>query len=66
LCIHIKGNIATFFVRSAFDALQSELDTLKGSLGNSDLNLDQLLYAFKQTLPQGPGEGVGKLLNASA
>jgi hypothetical protein len=48
------------------DALQSELDTLKGSLGNSDLNLDQLLYAFKQTLPQGPGEGVGKLLNASA
>ncbi|MFQ2457338.1 hypothetical protein ACK316_12180 [Aeromonas caviae] len=48
------------------DALQSELDTLKGSLGNSGLNLDQLLYAFKQTLPQGPGEGVGKLLNASA
>ncbi len=48
------------------DALQSELDTLKGSLGNSDLNLDQLLSAFKQTLPQGPGEGVGKLLNASA
>ncbi|RQX21002.1 hypothetical protein EHZ61_15860, partial [Aeromonas caviae] len=48
------------------DALQSELDTLKSSLGNSDLNLDQLLYAFKQTLPQGPGEGVGKLLNASA
>ncbi|MFM4853777.1 hypothetical protein [Aeromonas caviae] len=48
------------------DALQSELDTLKGSLGNSDLNLNQLLYAFKQTLPQGPGEGVGKLLNASA
>ncbi len=48
------------------DALQSELDTLKDSVGNSDLNLDQLLYAFKQTLPQGPGEGVGKLLNASA
>ena len=48
------------------NALQSELDTLKGSLGNSDLNLDQLLYAFKQALPQGPGEGVGKLLNASA
>ena len=48
------------------DALQSELDTLKGSLGNSDLNLDQLLYAFKQTLPNGKGEGVGKLLNASA
>jgi hypothetical protein len=35
------------------DALQSELDTLKGSLGNSDLNLDQLLYAFKQTLHNG-------------
>ena len=48
------------------DALQSELDTLKGSLGNSDLNLDQLLYAFKQTLPQGPREGVGQVLNASA
>ena len=48
------------------DALQSELDTLKGSLGNSDLNLDQLLYAFKQTLPNVKGEGVGKLLNASA
>lgn len=48
------------------DALQSELDALKGSLGNSDLNLDQLLYAFKQTLPNGKGEGVGKLLNASA
>ena len=39
------------------DALQSELDTLKGSLGNSDLNLDQLLYAFKQTLPNGKGKG---------
>ncbi len=38
------------------DALQSELDTLKGSLGNSDLNLDQLLYAFKQTLPNGKGK----------
>ncbi len=48
------------------DALQSELDTLKDSLGNSDLNLDQLLYAFQQTLPKGKGEGVGKLLNASA
>lgn len=48
------------------DALQSELDTLKGALGNSDLNLNQLLYAFKQTLPNGKGEGVGKLLNASA
>ncbi|CAJ1915162.1 hypothetical protein [Aeromonas dhakensis] len=48
------------------DALQGELDTLKGSLGNSDLSLDQLLFAFKQTLPNGKGEGVGKLLNASA
>ena len=45
------------------DSLQSELDTLKGSLGSSELNLDQLLGAFKQTLPQGPGEGVGKLLD---
>jgi len=44
------------------DALQGELDTLKGS----DLSLDQLLFAFKQTLPNGKGEGVGKLLNASA
>ncbi|MEZ6973838.1 MULTISPECIES: hypothetical protein [Aeromonas] len=48
------------------DALQGELDTLKGSLGNSDLSLEQLLFAFKQTLPNGKGEGVGKLLNASA
>ncbi|WP_429220160.1 hypothetical protein [Aeromonas veronii] len=48
------------------DALQSELDTLKGTLGASVLNLDQLLGAFKQTLPNGKGEGVGKLLNASA
>ena len=48
------------------DALQGKLDTLKGSLGNSDLSLDQLLFAFKQTLPNGKGEGVGKLLNASA
>ena len=40
------------------DALQSELDTLKGSLGSSDLNLDQLLGAFKQTLPNGKGEGL--------
>ena len=39
---------------------------LKGTLGSSDLNLDQLLSAFKQTLPNGKGEGVGKLLNASA
>lgn len=48
------------------DALQSELDTLKGTLGASVLNLDQLLGAFKQTLPNGKEEGVGKLLNASA
>lgn len=48
------------------DALRSELDTLKGSLGASSLNLDQLLAAFKQTLPNGKGEGVGRLLNASA
>jgi hypothetical protein len=48
------------------DALQSELNTLKDSLGTSDLNLDQLLGTFKQTLPNGKGEGVGKLLNASA
>ena len=48
------------------DALQGELDTLKSSLGNNDLSLDQLLYAFNQTLPNGKGEGVGKLLNASA
>ncbi|MFM5861181.1 hypothetical protein ACET53_18110 [Aeromonas veronii] len=48
------------------DALQSELDTLKGTLGASNLNLDQLLAAFKQTLPNGKGDGVGKLLNTSA
>ncbi|MGU5655720.1 hypothetical protein [Aeromonas allosaccharophila] len=49
-----------------FDALQSELNTLKDSLGARNLNLEQLLGAFKQTLPNGKGEGVGKLLNASA
>ncbi|WP_421179613.1 hypothetical protein [Aeromonas enteropelogenes] len=48
------------------DALRSEFDTLKGSLGANSLNLDQLLAAFKQTLPNGKGEGVGRLLNASA
>ena len=61
-----RSQLANGTQSTRLDALQSELDTLKGSLGNSDLNLDQLLYAFKQTLPQGPGEGVGKLLNASA
>ncbi|MGL4250019.1 MAG: hypothetical protein ACRCR1_05085 [Aeromonas sp.] len=48
------------------DDLQREFDTLKDSLGASHLNLEQLLGALKQTLPNGKGEGVGKLLNASA
>ena len=61
-----RSQLANGTQSTRLDALQSELDTLKGSLGNSDLNLDQLLYAFKQTLPNGKGEGVGKLLNASA
>ena len=61
-----RNQLANGTQSTRLDALQSRLDTLKGTLGNSDLNLDQLLSAFKQTLPNGKGEGVGKLLNASA
>ncbi|MFM5810937.1 hypothetical protein ACET6J_08520 [Aeromonas veronii] len=61
-----RNQLASGIQSTRLDALQSELDTLKGTLGASDLNLDQLLGAFKQTLPNGKGEGVGKLLNASA
>lgn len=61
-----RGQLANGTQSTRLDALQSELDTLKDSLGASNLNLDQLLGAFKQTLPNGKGEGVGKLLNASA
>ena len=61
-----RSQLANGTQSTRLDALQSELDTLKGSLGSSDLNLDQLLGAFKQTLPNGKSEGVGKLLNASA
>ena len=61
-----RSQLANGTQSTRLDALQSELDTLKGSLGSSDLNLDQLLGAFKQTLPNGKGEGVGKQLNASA
>jgi len=61
-----RNQLANGTQSTRLDALQSRLDTLKGKLGNSDLNLDQLLGAFKQTLPKGKGEGVGKLLNASA
>ncbi|MBV7470827.1 hypothetical protein [Aeromonas sp. sif0611] len=61
-----RSQLANGTQSTRLDALQSELDTLKGSLGSSDLNLDQLLGAFKQTLPNGKGEGVGKLLNANA
>ena len=61
-----RSQLANGTQSTRLDALQSELDTLKGTLGASDLNLDQLLGAFKQTLPNGKGEGVGKLLNASA
>lgn len=61
-----RSQLANGTQSTRLDALQSELDTLKDSLGSSDLNLDQLLGAFKQTLPNGKGEGVGKLLNASA
>lgn len=60
-----RSQLANGTQSTRLDALQSELDALKGSVGNSDLNLDQLLGAFKQTLPNGKGEGVGKLLNAS-
>ena len=61
-----RSQLANGTQSTRLDALQSELDTLKGSLGSSELNLDQLLGAFKQTLPNGKGEGVGKLLNASS
>ncbi|HEA3202110.1 TPA: hypothetical protein RVS02_003668 [Aeromonas veronii] len=61
-----RNQLASGTQSTRLDALQSELDTLKDSLGASHLNLDQLLGAFKQTLPNGKGEGVGKLLNASA
>lgn len=61
-----RSQLASGTQSTRLDALQSELDALKGTLGSSDLNLDQLLSAFKQTLPNGKGEGVGKLLNASA
>ncbi|MEL3924395.1 hypothetical protein V1481_13635 [Aeromonas enteropelogenes] len=61
-----RSQLANGTQGTRLDALQSELDTLKGSLGASSLNLDQLLAAFKQTLPNGKGEGVGRLLNASA
>ncbi|MFB2832026.1 hypothetical protein ACE1BS_25440 [Aeromonas jandaei] len=61
-----RSQLANGTQSTRFDALQSELNTLKDSLGACNLNLDQLLGAFKQTLPNGKGEGVGKLLNASA
>ena len=61
-----RSQLANGTQSTRLDALQSELDTLTGSRGSSELNLDQLLGAFKQTLPNGKGEGVGKLLNASA
>jgi hypothetical protein len=61
-----RNQLANGTQSTRLDALQSRLDTLKGTLGSSDLNLDRLLSAFKQTLPNGKGEGVGKLLNASA
>lgn len=60
-----RSQLANGTQGTRLDALRSELDTLKGSLGASSLNLDQLLAAFKQTLPNGKGEGVGRLLNAS-
>ena len=53
-----RSQLANGTQSTRLDALQSELDTLKGSLGSSDLNLDQLLGAFKQTLPNGKGEGL--------
>ncbi|WP_354689064.1 hypothetical protein [Aeromonas sp. 19NY04SH05-1] len=61
-----RSQLANGTQGTRLDALRSELDTLKGSLGANSLNLDQLLAAFKQTLPNGKGEGVGRLLNASA
>ncbi len=60
-----RNQLANGTQSTRLDALQSELNTLKDSLGTSDLNLDQLLGAFKQTLPNSKGEGVGKLLHIS-
>ncbi|TNI47553.1 hypothetical protein [Aeromonas veronii] len=60
-----RNQLANGTQSTRLNALQSELDTLNDSLGASNLNLDQLLAAFKQTLPNGKGDGVGKLLNAS-
>jgi predicted nucleic acid-binding Zn-ribbon protein len=57
-----RSQLANGTQSTRFDALQSELDTLKDSLGTSDLNLDQLLGAFKQTLPNGKGRGLEKFL----
>lgn len=61
-----RSKLASGSQSPRLDDLQRELNTLKDSLGASHLNLDQLLGALKQTLPNGKGEGVGKLLNASA
>ncbi|TNH98644.1 hypothetical protein [Aeromonas sobria] len=61
-----RSQLANGTQSTRLDALQSELNTLKDSLGASNLNLDQLLGAFKQTLPNGKAEGVGKLLNVRA
>ncbi|MFA7259075.1 MAG: hypothetical protein WC013_06090 [Aeromonas bestiarum] len=61
-----RSQLANGTQSTRLDALQSELDALKGTLGSSDLNLDQLLSAFKQTLPNGKEEGVGKIFNTMA
>lgn len=42
-----RNQLASGIQSTRLDVLQSELDTLKGTLGSSDLNLDQLLGAFK-------------------
>lgn len=60
-----RSQLANGTQSTRLDALQSELDTLKGSLGSSDLNLDQLLGAFKQTLPNGKGEGLRPIKNGN-
>ena len=60
-----RSQLANGTQSTRLDALQSELDTLKGSLGSSELNLDQLLGAFKQTLPNGKGEGLRPIKNGN-
>ena len=50
-----RSQLANGTQSTRLDALQSELDTLKGSLGSSELNLDQLLDAASGGAPVNTG-----------